>query len=70
VVEFGRRDGAAADPVEDIGIGAVEQRFVKVEPGLVEAGEILVGEAAKDQIALAGAAVPRAKQEPLATNVG
>lgn len=70
VVVLGRRAGAAGDPIEDVGIGAVEEGLVAVELSLVEHREMRVGEAAKDQIALAGAAVPGAEQQPLAANVG
>ena len=70
VVVFGRRRGAAGDPVEDVGVGAVEQRLVAVELSLVEPGEMRVGKAAEDQVALARAAVPGTERQPLAANLG
>ena len=36
-VVFGGRRAAAGDPVEQLGVGAGEQRFVFVEPLFVEA---------------------------------
>jgi hypothetical protein len=59
----GVRRGAAGDPIEDVGVGAVEQRLVKP-------GEVSVGEAAEDQVALARAAMPGTKQHSLAANLG
>ena len=70
MVVFGGRRGAAADPIEDVGIGAVEQRLVAVELGLVKPGEMRIGETAEDQIALARPAMPGAEQQPLAANLG
>ena len=70
VVVFGGRRGAAGDPVEDVGVGAVEQRLVAVELRLVKPGEMRIGKAAEDQVALARAAVPGAEQQPLAANLG
>src|SRR3954454_15453491 len=61
--------GAAGDPVEQLGIGAFEQRFVFVEPLLVETGEMRLGERSEDQVGLARAAVPGAEQQPLAADV-
>ena len=67
VVLGGRRD-AAADPIEDVGVGAVEQRLVIVELRLVKSGEISIGEAAEDQVALPRPAMPGTEQQPLAAN--
>ncbi len=68
MVVFGGRRGAAGDPIEDVGVGAVEQRLVTVELRLVKPGEMSIGETAEDQVALARAAVPGAEQQPLAAN--
>jgi len=70
VVMLGRRDGAAGDPVEEVGVGAFEQCLVAVELVLVEAGEAGIGKAAKNQVALPRAAMPGTEREPLAANVG
>ena len=66
---LGRRDGAAGDPVEEIGVGAFEQCLVAVELVLVQAGEVRIGKAAEDQIALPRAAMPGTEREPLAAEV-
>ena len=68
MVVFGGRRGAAGDPIEDVGIGALEQRLVAIELSLVKPGEMSIGETAEDQIALARPAVPGAEQQPLAAN--
>ncbi len=65
-----RRRGAAADPIEQIGVGAFEQRLVAVELSRVETGEMGLGEAAEDQVGLARAAVPGPEQQPLAADIG
>lgn len=70
VVVFGRRGGAAADPVEDVGVGTVEQGLVAVEFSLVKPGEVLVGKAAENQVALARSAMPGPEQQALAANLG
>ncbi len=70
VVVFGGRRGAAGDPIEDVGVGAVEQRLVAVELGLVKPGQMGVREAAEDQVALSRAAAPGTEQQPLAANFG
>ena len=70
VVVFGGWGGAAGDPIEDVGIRALEQRLVAVELRLGKPGEMRIGESAEDQVALARAAVPGAEQQPLAANLG
>ncbi len=70
MVVFGGRRGAAGDPIEDVGVGAVEEGLVAVELRLVKSGEVSVGEAAEDQVALARAAMPGTEQQPLAANLG
>ena len=70
MVVFGGRRGAAGDPVEDVGVGAVEEGLVAIELRLVKPGEMSVGETAEDQVALARAAMPGTEQQPLAANLG
>ena len=70
VVVFGRRGGAAGQPVEEIGVGAFEQRLVAVELAVVELGEVGIGKAAENEVALPRPAMPGAEREPLAANVG
>jgi len=59
---LGGRRGAAGDPIEDVGVGAVEERLIVVELRRVKPREVSVGETAEDQVALTRAAVPRTKQ--------
>ena len=68
VVVFGRRRGAVRHPIEDVGIGAVEQGLVAVELSRVEARKMGVSKAAEDQVGLARAAVPGSEQQPLAAD--
>jgi hypothetical protein len=70
VVVFGCRRDTAGDPVENVGIGAVEQRLVAVELHFVKAGHMRIRKSAEDQVALARAAVPGAERQPLAANLG
>ena len=49
---------SARDPVENIGVGTLEQCLVAVELSLVKPGQMRVGKSAEDQVALAGPAVP------------
>ena len=70
MIVFGWRSGAAGDPVEDVGVGAVEQCLVAIELAVVETGEVRIGKTAEYQVALPGAAVPGSKQQPLAVNFG
>ena len=70
MVVRGRRDRAAGDPIEDVGVGAVEQRLEKVELRLVESGKMSIGKAAEDKIALLRSPMPGTEQKPLAANVG
>ena len=55
---LGRGEGAPGNPVEEIGVGAFEQRLVAIELAVVEAGKMGIGKPAEDQIALASAAMP------------
>ena len=70
VVVFGRRGRAPRDPVEDIRVGAIEQRLVAVKLTLVKSGQVRIGEAAENQITLARPAMPGSKQQALAANLG
>ena len=70
VVMLGWRDGSAGNPVEEVGVGAFEQCLVAVELALVEAGEVGIGKATEDEVALPSAAMPGAEREPLAADVG
>jgi hypothetical protein len=70
VVMIGWRGLAAADPIKNVSIGAVEQRLVTVELSLVKPGEMSVGKAAKNQVALSRPAVPGTEEQPLPTNFG
>jgi len=62
VVVLGRRRRSTGDPIENIGIGAVEQRLIAVELGLVKPCQMRIGEAAEDQVALARPAMPGTEQ--------
>ena len=70
MVVFGRRGRAAGDPVEDVRVGAIEQGLVAVELTPVKSGEVRIGKAAENQIALARPAMPGSKQQALAANLG
>ena len=58
MVVLGWRLGSARDPIEDVGVGAVEQCLIAIELAIVESGEMRIGEAAEDQVALLRSAVP------------
>ena len=66
---LGRRGGAAGDPIEEISVGAFEQRLVAVKLAVVELGEVGIGKAAENEVALSRPAVPGAEREPLAADV-
>jgi len=70
MVVFGGWGGAAGHPVEDVGIGAVEERLVAVELRLVKPGEIRIGKPTEDQVTLPCPPVPGTEQQPLAANLG
>jgi len=70
VVVFRWRGGAAGNPVEDVGIGAIEQDLVAVELSLVKFAQVLIGKAAENQVAFPRPAVPGTKQQSLATDLG
>src|SRR4051812_376445 len=58
MVVSGWRRTATEDPVQQIGIRAIEQSFEPAELGGVETGQGCVRERAEDEIALLGAAMP------------
>jgi hypothetical protein len=67
---LGWRDGATGDPVEEVSVGAFEQRLIAVELTVVEAGEVVIGKAAEKQVALPRPTMPGSVREPLAADVG
>ena len=69
VVLMGWR-GAAGHPVEDVGVGAIEQGLVTLELVVVEPGQIGIGKTAEDQVGFAHAAVPGSEQQPFAAYLG
>jgi hypothetical protein len=70
IIKFRGRGGAAGNPIEDVGVGAVEQGLVAVELIFREPGEMGIGKAAEYQVALARATVPGAERQALAANLG
>jgi hypothetical protein len=58
VVMLLRCCAAGDDPVKQIGIGAIEQRFEPFELRAVEVSEVDLGKSAKDEIALLGSPMP------------
>ena len=63
------RGVAAGDPVEDVGIGTVEQRLIAVELTIVERRKMRVGKAAEDQVTFSRPAVPGTERQPLAADL-
>jgi hypothetical protein len=63
VIMFWRRRAAAEYPVEQIGVGAIEQRFESVELDAVQAFKGLLGERAKDEITLLRPSTPTPEQQ-------
>jgi hypothetical protein len=64
VIMFWRRHAAAENPIEQIGVGAIEQRFEPVELGPVQALEGLLGKRTENEITLLRPAMPAAEQQP------
>ena len=62
MVVLRRRLGPSRDPVENVGVGAVEKCLVAVELCLVKPRQMRIGEAAEDQVALLRPAVPGTEQ--------
>ena len=50
----------------EIGIGHLDQALELVQFGVGEVGDLGIGKPAEDEVHLAGAAMPAAKQQPLA----
>jgi len=69
VIMFCRRRAVAQDPVEQICVGAIEQRFEPIELRIVQVPEGLFGERAEDEIAFLRSPMPAAKQDSLASKV-
>lgn len=69
VVVLGRRRGTAGHPIEYVGVGAIEQCLVTGELSLVKPGEVSIGKAAENQIALPRPAVPGTERQPFAANL-
>jgi len=64
VIMFRRRRAAAENPIEQIGVGAIKQRFEPVELGPVQALEGLLGERAEDEVTLLRPAMPAPEPQP------
>jgi hypothetical protein len=64
------RQPAPAQPVEQIGIGAFEQRFIAIELTRIEQGKVNLGKAAQNKVAFARPTMPGPEQEPLAADIG
>ena len=64
-----RRRATAHDPVEQIGVGAIEQSLEPVELATVEAREGRFGERAEDEVVLLRPAMPAAKQQTPAADI-
>ena len=69
MVMLRRRGCATGDPIEEIGVGAFEQRLVAVELAIIELGKVGVGETAENEVALPRPAMPGTEREPLAADV-
>jgi hypothetical protein len=69
VVMLLRCCAAGDDPVIQIGIGAIEQRFKPFELRAVEVSEVNLGKSAKDEIALLGSPMPAPVQYPPMSDV-
>src|SRR5258706_4369985 len=70
VVVYRRRRAAAGDPIEQIGVGAIEQGFESVQ---LHGAELIggpFGERAEDQVDFLCPTMPAAKQQALAADLG
>src|SRR5690606_14598807 len=67
--ERSRQRYAAADPVEYLRVGIVQQAFKGVELRRVECFEITIGKASHDQIRFLRAPVPALESEALAPDL-
>ena len=69
MVVLRRWPSPARDPIENVGVGAVEQCLVAIELAVIEPGEVGIGKTAKDQVAFSCPAVPGTEQQPLAADL-
>jgi len=69
VIVLRRRCDADEDPVEQIDVGAIEQRFEALELRAVQALEARFGERAEDEVYLLRAAMPAAELQPPAADI-
>jgi hypothetical protein len=69
VIVFRRRGAAAGNPIEQVDIAAIQQRFEPIQLCNAEARETALGERAEDQVNLLRATVPAAEQEAPAASV-
>ena len=69
VVMFWRRIIYAEDPVEQIRVGAIEQRLKSPKLIAVQGREGVFGEGAEDEVALLCPAMPAPKQEASAAGI-
>ena len=69
MIVLGRRPAAAQDPVEQVGVGAIEQSLEPVELGTIEVREGRFGERAEDEVVLLRPAMPGAEQQAPAADI-
>jgi hypothetical protein len=69
VVMFWRRITDAEDPVEQIGVRAIEQRLESPELIAVQGLERVLGKRAENEVAFLRPAMPAPKQEALAADI-
>jgi len=69
VVMFRRRITDAEDPVEQIGVRAIEQRLEPPELIAIQGPEGGLGERAENEVAFLRAAMPAPEQKPSAANI-
>jgi hypothetical protein len=69
VIVLWRRPAAAQDPVEQIGVRAIEQSLEPVELPAVEVREGRFGERAEDEVVLLRPAMPAAEQQAPAADI-
>ena len=68
VVVCRRRSSAAGDPIEQIGVGAIEKGFELIELHGAKPVDAAIRKRAEDQVDLLSAAVPAAKQKALSAD--
>src|SRR6267154_3847395 len=69
VAMFWRRITDAEDPVEQIGVRAIEQRLESPELIVVQGREGVLGERAENEVAFLRPAMPAPKQQALAADI-